>query len=253
MLSRVMITLKKSDTGFTHNISSLFQGALMEVVPETYGNLLHEDGIKPYSQAIFSEKEHLIWTVNTLDEDSSRYLLEPLLSKEFDHIYLKQKQLKLEILKKEKLQLKYETLLMNTFFSKCGRYVTVKFKTPTAFKSEGRYQFYPTVWHIFRSLTSKFDRYSMESEIGFKENLDDIDKYVNVVRYSLHSTYFHMEGIRIPAFLGTVTLKIDGPQQMVNLIHLLLRFGEFSGVGIKCAMGMGAIELLEKKEQKKDG
>ena len=62
-----------------------------------------------------------------------------------------------------------------------------------------------------------------------------------------------MEGIRIPAFLGTVTLKIDGPQQMVNLIHLLLRFGEFSGVGIKCAMGMGAIELLEKKEQKKDG
>lgn len=142
---------------------------------------------------------------------------------------------------------------METFFGECARYITIRFKTPTAFKKDGKYLFHPTVWHIFKSLTNKFDACSFDSEIGFQKNLEDIEKYVEIIKYSLKSTFFYLESIKIPAFVGTVTLKIGGPQQLVNLIHLLLRFGEFSGVGIKCAMGMGAIKILERKEQHVNG
>ena len=33
---------------------------------------------------------------------------------------------------------------------------------------------------------------------------------------------------------------------MKRFIRLLLQYGEFSGVGIKCSLGMGAIKLLDK-------
>ena len=252
MLNRATITLKKDDADLTYHISSLLQGVLMELVPDGYGNILHRNEVKPYSQSVSIEGSHLIWTINTLDEESAVHLLDPLLSMQFDRVFLRQKQLELDIIQNERHQINYDILLRDTFFSRCNRYVTVRFKTPTAFKSKGKYQFYPTVRHIFQSLTSKFDCFSEESEIGFKENLEDIDNYVDIIKYSLHSTYFYLEGIKIPAFLGTVTFKINGPQQMVNLIHMLLRFGEYSGVGIKCAMGMGAICLVEKKERKKN-
>ena len=42
---------------------------------------------------------------------------------------------------------------------------------------------------------------------------------------------------------------MTGPQQFVNLMNLLVRIGEYSGVGIKTAMGMGAVEIIERKEK----
>ena len=34
---------------------------------------------------------------------------------------------------------------------------------------------------------------------------------------------------------------------MVNLMHMLLRFGTYSGIGIKTAMGMGGLQIEERK------
>ena len=49
--------------------------------------------------------------------------------------------------------------------------------------------------------------------------------------------------------MGRITLKITGPQQFVNLMHLLIRIGEYAGIGIKTAMGMGAVEIIERKKK----
>ena len=39
---------------------------------------------------------------------------------------------------------------------------------------------------------------------------------------------------------------------MVNLANMLLKYGWYSGVGIKCAIGMGAV-LVESGEVKRHG
>ena len=57
---------------------------------------------------------------------------------------------------------------------------------------------------------------------------------------------FGVEGVKIPAYQGSLSLKLLGPQQVVNLVHMLLRFGMYSGVGIKTAMGMGAFQIAER-------
>ena len=59
----------------------------------------------------------------------------------------------------------------------------------------------------------------------------------------MRSTRFHLEGVTIPSFIGEVTIKITGPQMMVNLANMLAAFGEYAGIGIKTSIGMGAVEI----------
>ena len=138
----------------------------------------------------------------------------------------------------------------STYFGECSRYLTLSFDTPTAFKKQGRYQFYPTVFHIFQSLIMKYDAVVNDNRIYSEEIMDQIEEFVEVKNYSLNSTAFSLEGTKIPSFRGTLQLKIKGPQMFCNLIHLLAKFGEYSGVGIKTAMGMGAMHIVQKGEHR---
>ena len=45
-------------------------------------------------------------------------------------------------------------------------------------------------------------------------------------------------------------IKINGTNQIVSLLHMLLAFGEYSGIGIKCALGMGAVAIEERSTGK---
>ena len=45
-----------------------------------------------------------------------------------------------------------------------------------------------------------------------------------------------------------MTIRVSGTKTMANYAHLLLRFGEYSGVGIKTGMGMGAVKRVEKEK-----
>ena len=112
---------------------------------------------------------------------------------------------------------------------------------------DGRYRNYPVVSNIFKSLINKHDSISEKTEFYSEELIEQIENGVEIVKYRLRSTFFHLEGVRIPAFLGSITLHIRGSKQFVNLINMLAKFGEFSGVGIKCGIGMGAIEIKENR------
>ncbi len=65
-----------------------------------------------------------------------------------------------------------------------------------------------------------------------------------ICEYKLRSTRFFVEKTKIPAFIGRVTIKIRGTQDFTRLVNMLLRFGEFSGTGIKTSMGMGAYKII---------
>ena len=61
---------------------------------------------------------------------------------------------------------------------------------------------------------------------------------------------FPMEGMAIPAFMGTVTIKVKGASAMAKYARMLAEFGEFSGVGVKSAMGMGAMHLIKERRRR---
>lgn len=252
MLSRLIITTNRPK-GIDVNISSLMQGVMMEFINPVYADYLHNCLRTPYSQYIIYDDNFIYWNILCMDIDSKKNIIDAILEKRPDRIQLKHKETDLNIVRFKEENMSFQELLEATYFGDCSSRVTVEFKTPTAFKVNGKYQFYPTVYHIFNSLINKYDAVSKENTIYSDEIMEQIEKYIEITDYRLMSTYFHMEGVKIKSFKGKITLKIHGPKQFVNLINLLLRFGEYSGVGIKASIGMGAINVDTKERRNRLG
>lgn len=245
MLSKLTITMQRED-GMNLNAGSLMQGILMEKISPDYAAELHQGSVNPYSQALHFNETHIHWTISTLNEEAERNILRPLLENTDSSIVVRHKELDLKILKKELTTISYEQLMDETYFGQCSPYLEIHFDSPTAFKVDGAYQFYPTVPHIFQSLIRKYDAFSNEEPIFSEELMKDIGQNVYLSKYHLKSTLFYLEKTRIPSFRGALTFRIQGPQLFRNLLHMLAAFGEYSGVGIKTAMGMGAIRRVLK-------
>jgi len=252
MLTNLTLHLQKeAGASLGYNSSSLFQGTLMEYVSPEYGAALHQTGLKPYAQYIEAGKETLRWHILTMTKEAGEQIIDKVLKADLSCVHLKHKDLKLPITQKEMKTITYEELLEKEYFGTGSRYAEIKFISPAAFKSKGVYVFHPDIRLIFQSLMNKFDACCDSASIGSEEVLEHLAENIVVSRYNLRSVQFHMEGIRIPSFLGSVTLRINGPQPLVNLAQLLLAFGEYSGVGIKCAIGMGGIARISGEERKK--
>ena len=243
-----MILNHESQQKITWNMGSIFQGVIMEKIPFEYGQKLHLSELKPYSQFILNKNSEIIWTVNTLNDDADKYIMNILLSNQFSNFYLKHKNIELTIIKKEFQTISYDTLIDTYFFENQNRIIEFQFISPTAFKSNGEYIFYPTIKAIFQSLMNKFDFFCDCAKVYTPEMINEILQHTKVIYYNLKSTKFYLEGITIPAFIGSIKIKVTGPQQMVNLLYLLAYFGKFSGIGIKIAMGMGGVVIAERRE-----
>lgn len=62
-----------------------------------------------------------------------------------------------------------------------------------------------------------------------------------VTQYNLSMKYFSLEGTKIPAFQGNFSFKTDKNQTVRQILSLLATFAPYAGVGIKTAIGMGAV------------
>lgn len=248
VLTRAQIVLQiDSEKRLNSSIGSLMQGVLMQRIDPAYGEILHRSELKPYSQYISFGESGITWTVQTLTEEAEKQIIDPLLTSDFSSVYLEHKDLELPILSKTVTHLTEEELMKQTFFAECPRRIRVRFVTPCSFKSQGMYQIFPSIRLIFQSLVNKYDAMSEQNTVFYPELLEDLEQNTIITEYNLRSRRFGIEGISIPSYQGHITLKMSGPQQMVNLMHMLLHFGTYSGVGIKTAMGMGGFQIEERK------
>lgn len=223
----------------------------MEYISSDTAEFLHINGFHPYSQSVMRcDAEMFVWQICTLNAQMKKEIIDVLLQEDVKQITLKKKNLTLDIARKEYQELSYKELLEQNYFTRCSRLIKLSFLTPTSFKIGGEYQIFPTVKLIFQSLMLKYDAAASDSCIFSEELLQDYADNTQIIAYRLKSVLFHLEGIKIPSFLGEITLKITGPQQMVNLAHMLISFGQYSGVGIKSGIGMGCISLIPKDNKK---
>lgn len=243
MITKLELKIRyESEEKLSYNIASVMHGILMEHVDRKYGNEMHENGLKPFTQRVCDVKEdEFTWEICTMTEDAKEQIIDHLIT--LEQFHMKHRNLTLKVYERSFKQVSYDALVENYYFNEQSRYITIKFYSPTAFKSQGQYIFMPTVRLIFQSLIHKYDSFSTGTMVGDEETLEHIERYVYIKRYQLRSVNFSLEGIRVPAFTGTITLHVRGPQQLVNLIKMLTVFGEYSGIGIKTALGMGRIQV----------
>lgn len=250
MLSKLQIELENpEDIQLNVNISSLLQGVLMEQIRYESAAEFHNGGRQPYSQYIEIHPNKIIWNIQTVTKAAYEKIIVPFQSNDVRNIWIRHKDLELKIMGKKLQQCPYEQLRQDYYFAEGSRYQRIQFLSPTAFKSKGEYIFYPTVHFLFQSLMMKYDASSDDADLFGEEVMEHFEQNIKIIRYKLRSYEFHLEGTKLPAFLGEITMKMNGPQALVNLANYLVRYGEYSGVGIKCGVGMGGYRIVEERRK----
>lgn len=239
MLAKMVFSLKAD--GLSELSGSSFHGFLMEQLTYQDAEYFHQDGFKPYSQAIYKKEDNYFWQVNTLNKEAFAIINQALF--ELEYIHIKNKNSKYQIIKKQ-----VETIGLDEFskyyltLGSPNRYINIAFETPCSFKSSGVYTHIPDVRLLIQSLLNKFEHTNTDFEFKSQDLLEEIQTRVTIDSYNLRSRKFHLEGITIPAFQGRLSLNVRGPDNLKNLLHLLVAFGQYSGLGIKTALGMGKIK-----------
>lgn len=253
MINSLKITLSSSVSfSNTEPLGVMFQGVIMEKIRSEYARFLHESQLHTYSQNVLVDKvsTNIIWTINTLNDEAKKEISDVIRS--CQTIKLQYRDAELTVIKIEETSISYEYLTKQYFFGECDRIIKVRFNTPTSFKHDGVYALFPDVGMLFQSLMRKYDASADNAtEMMSDEVLKSLIDNSMIVGYKLKSTRYNVSNIAIPSFMGDITIKINGPQQMINLVWMLMKFGEYSGVGIKTAMGMGSINVLESRNGKK--
>lgn len=242
MLSKLELKLKvEGEEKLNYNMSSMMQGVLMEKLQTEYVERLHKNGLHPYQQFLCINKEQFSWNIHTVTKEAEKNIIQKIIYE--NEFYIEKKDIRLNVIQKNFSEMTYEQLLERYYFKNGSRYLTLHFQTATSFKSEGNYIFYPSLRHIFQSVINKHNKFNEGTEISGENLLEELEQYVQIIQYNLRSTFFCMENVKIPAFIGKIKIKITGTQPMVNLVNFLLAYSEFSGVGVKCGMGMGACKV----------
>jgi len=116
--------------------------------------------------------------------------------------------------------------------------IRISFLTPTTFKKDGEHVLYPTIDLIMQSLTNKWNEWADEFVLE-DMNWDNC----KIFRYNLRSSLFHLKNARIQGFTGYVDILFWGSESMIRLANMVCNFAEFSGIGIKAALGMGGVRI----------
>lgn len=249
MISRLTFRFDVNDKlKYSYNIGSVLQGAMMENISREYAEAMHISQVHPYSQHSEYEGGRLIWVICALNDEARAQLIDPLLSGSFDKIYIKDKDITLKIADRQLCDLSYDELFGRHYVTgDAYRYAELEFITPVSFKAEGKYLIFPSSQMIIKNLMRKYDTSSEGTEI-YDEALNElIVKNTDIIGYSLHTVKYMISGVNIPSAIGRVTLKISGAPEFIRLINMLLDYGEYSGVGIKASMGMGAYRIIGRR------
>lgn len=209
---------------------------LVKRMPDGFAELLHRDGFTPISQYVSDDK----WYLTALNTPTAEAVEQALPKLERTALH----RLNQEVI--------FGTPRVRTISSpesfldaKPEAALTLRFRTPTAFKCGGYYRMLPTEQLLLQSLMQKWnscfpEECPIEDEGGGLEAMAQGLVYRSV---QLESRPFSIKHAQIPGAVGTVVCDNRCRDFHRTLASALLEFGSYSGVGIKTALGMGGFAI----------
>ena len=226
------------------SMGSILHGALMERLPEDYAAYLHTQNLRPYSQSIRwdRETERVLWRIGTLDETAGKLIGETL--GRMECITLRQKGYTAEV---HDLHIAEESScsdIADTYFrgESAPRGAEIRFLTPASFKRDGGYVLLPETVLIMQSLLARWNRFCPDIRIEEDDLAQTLAAHTRLTRYTLRSVGFSVDGYNIRGFRGQIALQFTGSDMVRRILGTLLAFAPYAGIGIKTALGMGAVQ-----------
>ena len=244
MICRLEILLK-SDAKLSYQMGSSLHGALMKLVDAEISDILHKPLLHPYAQYLERRGDgRWYWVITTLNKELTKGIIyDGLLPCE--EVKIEKSGIKLGFEKKELHEFTVEELSQGIRGRTVPGYIDIEFITPTSLKYEGGYLFFPDIRGMYISLLNKYGTAMPDLNVRDETLLEELVQNTRISRYNLRSVLFHIEGGRVPAFLGNISLRLSGTKSVRSFADLLFHFGEYSGIGIKTGLGMGAMQIME--------
>ena len=235
------------DFRFSPSIGSLLHGALNEVLPPGVAGEWHRQGLRPYQQHLYFDKKRnaAVWRIGAFTKQAAEELERCLAFLQAQGIWLRHKNIRF-FLRQAVCVLETSYLeLSERFFTAdtAENWYVLQLVTPTGYKSGGEYMLYPKLEHFFYSASQRWNAFSSGMSLEDSEALAHIVQHAQVSGYRLNMTRFSLEGVFIPAFQGTVEVRLNGPEALLRVGGLLLAYLEIVGLGMKTALGMGGVRV----------
>ena len=131
-------------------------------------------------------------------------------------------------------------------------HIDLEFLTSASFKKNGEYMIFPELPLVLNSLIRKWNAYSDSMVLGEERLGDRLAESMCITDYRLHTHSFSVEGRRIRAFRGNIRLGLFKDDITRRMASMLAAFADYAGIGIKTAMGMGAVHSDIAYYQKKE-
>ena len=225
------------------------QGVLMENLNGEYAQYLHSLAFNPYSQHCRCERDgKIIWQINALNDEAARNIAEAVARMDSVDLHAVNEHFAIE---KSTTETTAIVNLTNLIKESDVNKFHVRFLTPTSFKSQGEYINMPNTRLILQNLLMHYNQIYAGDGEAEEETIEYLAKCTKISSYRLQSQYFphtKKSESKIPGFAGEATISVKGPQPVHGLVDMLLHFGEYAGVGIKTAMGMGAMIVKRSEE-----
>lgn len=232
------------------SIGSVLHGVLMEFVGTDYAGQLHEAGLRPYSQYIYFDKDRkqYIWRLSAVTADAINRIVRPMLEMP-EKIFLKQKHGHLYIKDRTILEkTSYEDLIYK-FWNSDSFYTQAKFQymSTTSFKVDKQYTIFPEAFRIYRYLLRQWNQFSTFGMLDTDSLLETLESGVYIRDYNLRMGIYGLEGVTIRGFRGQVIMQFKRNVALQRVLALLSYYSQFTGIGIKTALGMGGVkcEVIE--------
>lgn len=240
MLGRLDIVLDCKEINV--QMGSLFHGVIMENTDSDYAEKLHGMNLNPFSQFLYFDRslDSYIWRINTLNTEAQEKILDRL--EKIESIYLKHNGLEIPVKNRIRSQsVDMETFIHRIFISEVVKTSTVRFLTPTAFKSKGKYINIPTPQLIFQSSAMKLNQFAQSIKTFDRSVFEILNDKSEIAHYRLQSKLFYVEKVRIRGFEGELKIFVGTNNEMRRLARMLLELSTYTGIGIKTGMGMGGV------------
>ena len=244
------ITVKfETDLPIHQSMGSVFHGIIMQYIDTDYATELHRSQVHPYRQFVFfdDKSQSYIWRIITFSytcETQIRFMLESLPNK----VFVRQKQLYLGIVTMSISSTSHDALcelLLGPNLDDPAdiQEIQINFKTCTSFKSQDAYQPFPDLERIFQSLLKRWNAFSETYTFTAPGLAKELCQATTLVDYRIQFKPYRVERTQIPAFIGYYTVRFKKNHSLAPLAMLLLFYSQFTGVGIKTALGMGGIQI----------
>lgn len=231
------------------SMGSVFHGLLMDILGSEVAEWLHvQEHCRPFSQCVYYHRElnKPVWRISTLNQEAEEIILNTIYQLIGKEVYLKQKDTALWLsYKVQEKQCSYQDLMDKVFLDQavvCGG--SLEFITTASFKRDGYYVILPEMYLVFQSLIQRWNKFCSASIVS--EDLEhQLGENCHITRYQLRSQKFSINGSNIHGFCGTMSVRFSGNDMTRRLMKLLLGYSCYAGVGMKTALGMGAVNYME--------